>query len=305
MKTNRDITMNRVILGGAFIIIAVLGVFGVFNGKNLFKKAVPAEVSLTSQDIELQGDMPVAGLKDLEFSAVSADISIERTSSSTVRVQVTGSSRVKPELIVEKSGSTGSFKIKWPKSINTGARNMEMLISLPAAYTESIDINTVSGEVYIPGNSDFLRMQANTVSGDLNVSDLTAEICSISSVSGGIDVIQGSVDRLELSSTSGDINYFGGAGHIQVSSISGETTISLNGLSGDINISNTSGDILLGLPESISATVDFGTVSGDLETEIPLMTTGAKKNSLSGTIGSGVYQIEASTVSGDIKLRKN
>lgn len=296
--------MNRVILGGAFIIIAVLGVFGVFNGRNDTKKLLDPVSSATAQNINLQGDMSISGLKSLDFSSVSADISIERVSGSTVKVLVTGRSKVTPDLLVEKSGSNGSFRIKWPKNINLNTQDMKMSISLPRDYEQIIRFNTVSGDIALPENGNFEQLQSTTVSGNVQGKEIEAGQMSFSTVSGDLRVVQAVTNRIDISSTSGDIDFSGLAGNIQVETVSGDSDITLDALDGDIKSTSVSGDVELNLPQSISATILFSSVSGDLTTEIPIMTTGSKKGVLSGTIGSGEFKIEGSSVSGDISIRK-
>lgn len=297
--------MNRTILAGAFIIIALLGAFGLFRGNKEDKSPVSAVIPVGMSTIELEADMSANDLRSLSFIGVSSDIIVTRSGSSTITVKLTGSARVAPELLTERSGSSGTFTVKWPKSINNNARNMKMEIFLPTQYQEDVSFRTVSGDIHLTERSKFNNVIFNTVSGDISNKDLSSSSYSASSVSGDISLSDIISRETSLSSISGSIDYSGSLVSLSFSSISGDCRITLDSLEGSIEGNSTSGDIELRLPESISANIDFSTVSGELSSDIPILTTGSKKNHLSGTIGSGNHSIEGHTVSGDIHISRN
>lgn len=305
MKFKKDRTMNRVILGGAFIIIALLGAFGLFSGDKNDDNPVSSILPVGSGNIALEASLSTAGLRSLEFACVSADITVIPTNSNSVTVTLTGESRVTPELLVDKSGSRGFFQVKWPKTVFNNATDMKMEIFLPSDYQYDIRFESVSGEITLPENWEFDSVSAKTVSGNIESRDISCSNYDASSVSGDITLSDISSSEVSLSTVSGDIDYTGSLVTLAASSVSGNVEIFLDSLTGRIKCSSTSGNIDLNLPESISADIDFSTVSGSLISDIPILTTEAKKNHLSGIIGDGTYPIEGHTVSGNIHIVKN
>ncbi len=301
MRNRRNITMNRIILGGAFIIIAVLGVFGLFdwNGKKSIGSTI---INSTGSDIDQLVEFPLSGIDSLDISTVSADIVITRTDSRTVTAHLTGTSSVEPELKGERQGSAGTIRVIWPKSISTNARNMLLKISLPRDFQEKLHLNTVSGEIEIPREALFEELAANSVSGAVSATSGRCSELDLSTVSGKISVSDFTTGNLHISTTSGDITFTGSAGELDIRSVSGDAEIGLDALTGDVTLKNTSGDVKLKFSEPISAAVTFTTVSGDLQSDFPILTTSAKRTSLEGTIGSGTYRIVGNTVSGDIQI---
>jgi lia operon protein LiaG len=305
MKFKKDKSMNRAILGGAFVIIALLGVFGLFNGNKDDKNPIAAINSAGTNRVELEATMSINGLRSIEFTGVSSDITVTRTNSNTITVKVTGNARIAPDLISEKNGSMGTFEVKWPKSITNNARDMKMQIFLPADYQENVSFRSVSGDINLTERSNFNDVKLNSVSGDIRNKETSSRSYSASTVSGDLSLSDIFSENTSLSSVSGDIDYNGSLESLTASSVSGDCNFSLDSLTGRIKLNSTSGDIELRLPESISASIDFSTVSGDLSSDIPILTTGSKKNHLSGTIGGGNHSIEGHSVSGDIHISKN
>jgi hypothetical protein len=128
----------------------------------------------------------------------------------------------------------------------------------------------VSGDV----RADDLRsdVHANTVNGDINVS--TTETAWANTVSGSMDIEMGATDWREL------------------------------------EFHTVSGDITLWLPVGIDTDVDFGSLSGDLDSDFDITMTGRQSrrwvgSEVEGHIGSrGERSLSLNTVSGDVRLRR-
>lgn len=166
-------------------------------------------------------------------------------------------------------------------------------------------------KVYVPKDSAF-EYQVNSVSGMINMQDVTAN------------------DDLIISTTSGEVNITGvNAGEgVEISTVSGEVEINDIIADEDINISTTSGSIT---QSNVTAKGDngFGTVSGNISADIVNVrkfeastTSGeisvtnlsvekeAKANTISGEVSIGIagsddeYSVDVSTVSGDVDSEK-
>ena len=123
----------------------------------------------------------------------------------------------------------------------------------------------VSGDVEATGLD--ARVSAGTVSGSVRIS--TSDIASASSVSGSIRARMGRADW-----------------------------------TGRLGFSTVSGDIDLEFAGDLNADVEMSTVSGNLDSDWPLSVTTASRRQIRGRIGSGGRELDFSTVSGSVELRK-
>lgn len=195
---------------------------------------------------------------------------------------------------------------------------------------------TASGDISVE-NSDFSNFTAEAISGDICLKKINAkDKCAAGSTSGNLDVdvcnansiklnstsgevdIKNSVcetfyaesvsgdinsycksDDVTLNSTSGDIMILGEILGINANSVSGEIRIESGKLPQALKAESTSGNIYINIPEDKSGfTVDFSTVSGDLESILPLSDNGQQK-----IYGNGEYKYSFETVSGDVIIK--
>lgn len=135
-----------------------------------------------------------------------------------------------------------------------------------------LDAAMVTGDVEVENVRS--RVTANSVSGDVYVS--TTETARAGSVSGSLDVTMGSTDWRDLS------------------------------------FRTVSGDITLTLPANLTTSVDFESLSGDLDSDFDLVVRDRHRHRwvgarLRGSIGDedgGGRSLSLSTVSGDVRIRK-
>ena len=95
-------------------------------------------------------------------------------------------------------------------------------------------------------------------------------------------------------------------------------TVDVEGLTSDINVATVSGDATIALPAGTNAEFSATTVSGRIESELPLEVSsrdvpppflsrrggGRGPQVIRATIGTGGQTVKAVTVSGDIRLRQ-
>lgn len=73
-----------------------------------------------------------------------------------------------------------------------------------------------------------------------------------------------------------------------------------------LDFSTVNGNITLSLPDALDADLDGSTVNGSIETDFPVTVSGKwGPRSMHGTIGRGGAKLNASTVNGSIRLKKN
>lgn len=169
------------------------------------------------------------------------------------------------------------------------------------AISGNIQLATTSGNIIlqcVDGNAD-----VSTTSGDVEIQEGKGDR-SISSISGDILVkeMEGSFD---ISTTSGEIRVQAQEGQGKAETSSGDISVELSGLTGNLNMNSTSGDVNIKLPESDSFDFEADTTSGDINTFFDDNLKFSKKgNNAQGTYGTNRNgsRIDIETTSGDIKI---
>ena len=159
----------------------------------------------------------------------------------------------------------------------------ELTIKIPRAYAENLKtlkINSTSADININGLTVLESAETDTVSGKVTAENLNTASLECDTVSGDIKA-SGAIERFDLDSTSG-------AAEIT-------TSVPLKKLETD----TVSGNVTVILPEDGGFSLEFDTVSGDLDCEFPL----TKKN------GKHIYadcsaEFEADSTSGDFTVKR-
>lgn len=183
----------------------------------------------------------------------------------------------------------------------------------------NLDIRIESGDVRIRDTNGSLRLEAK--SGDIDAQDLKGTI-EITTAAGDVDVKRSESSLCEIENKSGDVTIQSLKGNLMVRSASGDvrcremdgSAISIETVSGDIdldvaqpmngaiNIRTVSGDVLMDLASGSSCRVTLSSVNGSVSSRIDLEDEKRTEERITGIIGSGEGSIDASAVSGDIRL---
>lgn len=158
-------------------------------------------------------------------------------------------------------------------------------------------------EVHLPRAvaENLTEVRLNSVSADFDVATLTVkEALIFDSVSGDLETDFITADSAEVNTVSGKIDLDGSFRQVTGSSTSGEIDLALRKCPDKIELTTVSGDVDLELPRNAGFTLDYSTVSGDLESDFPLTT---ERNG--GHIyGDGSGSITIDTTSGDLKVEE-
>lgn len=239
------------------------------------------------------------------------------------------------EVIIDEQGGTLRVEVRRPSFVTMGrAPYAELRIALPAGV--AAEANVVSGDIAAADVAGDLRLE--TVSGSVAVDDsagvLTVRTTSgdivVSDHEGALDVettsgdvsAEGELASARVESVSGDVELEGVRGSVEARSISGSLSVreaeaarlSLESTSGDVEfdgalaggassrIGNISGDVSVRLVDPSDLRLDLSTLSGDLESDLPLRDAERERRSLTGTIGAGATTLTVSTTSGDVEV---
>jgi lia operon protein LiaG len=163
-----------------------------------------------------------------------------------------------------------------------------------------------SGDITFNSDIKLNDIECSQSSGDFHVNNsITGSNIYIKSISGDITAEKLNSKHYDIHATSGDldINSISGSGNVKT--ISGDVKINYSGINEYSNMSSTSGDINLIVPENMSFEFDGNCTSGNVNANFPLNYQNERKSRASAKVGSGPYKkINANAVSGDIKISK-
>lgn len=227
-----------------------------------------------------------------ELDLKEEDISTVTVKGSTVEVQ-------------GKKRTGSAFQIQvGPFGIRSAVGYTE--ISLPASYKGALEFSTASGD--IRSQMDIVlekEFQAEAVSGDVRIPNITAQKVSLRSTSGDIGVEAVRADdgdqagNICIKTSSGEINASELVGELDIESVSGEITIKQ--LEGQTKLKSTSGNIE---SDTISGEARIATTSGDISVQRIDGAATAESSSGSVKINAGSGNRTVRTTSGDIQLKE-
>jgi DUF4097 and DUF4098 domain-containing protein YvlB len=137
---------------------------------------------------------------------------------------------------------------------------------------------SVNFEVRVPAMVNYIFESISSVSGDIEMDDVTGQIRA-KSVSGDVEVTR--VDgTVSATTVSGDV-------HVEIEALEG---------SGDMKFSSVSGSVYVNAPSELDAYVEMSTVSGSLKTDFPIE---VKKRRYGP---AGLRSLSITTVSGRVSL---
>ncbi len=235
--------------------------------------AIPAFLSLVmittaaAQDFRKSYNLGAGGR--ISISNISGNVSVRGYNGSEVIVTGIKKGRDMDKLEIE-DGSTGNsveLGVRYPKDCNCEA--------------------SVNFEVQVPRSVRFEYDRISSVSGNVELSDVAGKV--------------------EASSVSGNVRVKEVSGQVSASSVSGNVEVDVNQLDGSDNLkfSSVSGNVNVRMPQSLDASIDMSTFSGDLASDFPVEIKKKKYgsgSSATGRLGSGSRQLSMKSVSGNVHL---
>jgi DUF4097 and DUF4098 domain-containing protein YvlB len=151
---------------------------------------------------------------------------------------------------------------------------------------------SISGDVELNDTTVDGALEAGTISGTVRLRKLTAKSVAINSVSGDLQIEDVSAERMDGQAISGNITF---AGDLQPN--------------GRYEFTSHSGNIRLAVPAGAGFQVEASSFSGSINTDIPITMSGGqsgrRNRALRGTAGSGGGAIlDLTTFSGTILITK-
>ena len=206
----------------------------------------------------------------------------------------------------------------WKKLFGSGSDSfgsIDFEISVP--YYCKLDIDNTSGTVIINNIDNNIRVTSATgeinisgVEGDIDIAG-TSSIVFIASLEGDADIrtttgdieVSGLFGNLKGKSTSGDIKLYQESGSHIIGTNSGDIRVKTElNTDRECHVETDTGRIYFLVPSSSSGKVKLETISGSINTELPLTVKQFAKNKLNGEFGHNGPKIILETQTGDITL---
>jgi hypothetical protein len=237
---------------------------------------------------------------DLLVSIPSGDVIVETADVDESIITVEGDERLVERTVVEHDGNRLAVQYRGKQgfgitveiggfSIGNGER-LKVRAKIP--HASAAELTTASADMNVDGT--LRTLEAKTASGDLTMRGSVDGAASVKTVSGDVQLDEVGGD-LTVNSVSGDVRVADVGGSVRTKSVSGDIRVDRAG-GPEATLQSVSGDIRLGVAAGTNVDVDANSVSGDLDSEVPL-------GSDSGGLAPGpTLVVRGKTVSGDFRL---
>ncbi len=169
----------------------------------------------------------------------------------------------------ENYGITVRLPKKLYKLLKINTASGGVLIEDTAVTAEKFTLSTASGEIRINAFFEGVKIKTASGSVTLsNPSEKAAQSVDINTVSGNVTVEGYGAEKFSISSISGKTVYSGASGTGSVHATSGNVDIVYDQWNGDLKIGAVSGNVNVSLPEDSGVNVKFDGVSGVVKTDL-------------------------------------
>ena len=203
-----------------------------------------------------------------------------------------------------------------------GLASIDVKLTLPRRFWDFILISTTSGDVDVDVGLDVGQLSIKTANGDAQINGLAFQELIFKSASGDLDTgdlsgrtiqaesasgdiqLTGRFDTVRAGTASGDIQMEGGARELRCHTASGDVEVQVDMVPEALELSSKSGDCEIAMPDGHGFTLQFSTVSGELDSEFQLVGPIGKRSGEAIYLDGGGRTFRVSSVSGDISLRQ-
>jgi DUF4097 and DUF4098 domain-containing protein YvlB len=238
----------------------------------------------------------------LEINVPVGDIDIETVDGEDTHVVVEGNEKMVELTEVRQEGNRIVVELRGKKpfgitiqigELSFGSSRLRIRARVP--HGAAVEVANASADTKIRGR--LRELDSKTASGDLIVRGEIEMGATIKTVSGDVmlDRVWGS---LAFTSVSGDVIVREVGRDVEGKSVSGDVRIEST-REGRVSVQSVSGDIEIGVQHGTKLDVDAGSVSGELESEIPL---GSDPGSAGGE--GPTLVLRGKTVSGDFRVMR-
>ena len=259
--------------------------FSFGNRRNFFSFGSP---KLFSHSIDEEKFADINGLSNISISSSFVNIKVKAQDRDDIRIHYHGNlrSNVLPKLVLDKKSDTMDIKLETSS------------ISQVTTHSDAVL------EVFVP-NSFKGNFNSSTSSGKIDMENLVGKSFNISTSSGKLGLEDLQAQYINLASSSGKIELEDSIGKINISTSSGDVVLDNNKNSEDIKVSTSSGSVEIKLHEDANYSIKGTSSSGRYTSNIDMDIVENEKGRFAATIGSGNGSIDINTSSGNVKFNRD
>ena len=264
--------------------------------------------------------LPSQEVKGIDVQIVNGDVTLHLAEDSQSDVVLGGD----VERLEARLGEDGVLSIRQGNTASStffflrGLAAADVELTLPRRYWEFIQLSTVNGDVEAE-DLEAGRLSLKTASGDVNLQDVSCHELAFKSASGDLECtgsagsvqaetasgdvkLDGTFGSVRAATASGDLDICGSVREIRCSSASGDVEIASDAMPEQLEVSSKSGDCEITMPDSEGFTLQFSTVSVDLDTKFSLVGPVKARSGEAIYLDGGRRSFHISSISGDISL---
>ncbi len=210
------------------------------------------------------GEVPASKVSEMEIDWVSGEVSVVYGNVSSINFTESYRGSLSEDQLLHWYLDGSTLRLKYQKSgvVRGKSEEKNLVVTVPKGTVLSdLDLDCVSSNFEV--DVDALKYDVDTVSGNVNLSS-------------------------------------SGARAIDVDSVSGNVNLHLLSCPAEIDVDTVSGSVNLWIPADSGFTAEISSVSGKLNTAIPVTTSGKKY-----IAGDGRAKFSLESVSGDLNINSN
>ena len=249
---------------------------------------------------------PSQPLKGVDVQIVNGDVTIVLDDDPGADVRLDGDlenlelSMSDDGVLSVRQGNTASSSFFFHRGL--AAADVELV--LPRRFWDFVQISTVNGDVDVGTGLEVGQLSVKTANGDAQVNDLGCQELIFHSASGDLDGAGINSVSVAANTASGDVQLAGVFGTVKVGTASGDVEAELQQVPEQMELGSKSGDCEVVMPDGQGFTLQFSTVSGELDSDFPLVGPIGKRSGEAIYLDGGGRVFRVSSVSGDIMLRQ-
>ncbi|MDE7220217.1 MAG: DUF4097 domain-containing protein [Oscillospiraceae bacterium] len=267
---------------------------------------------------------PSQALKGIDVQIVNGDVTVLLDNDPDADVRLDGDLenlelRMSDDGVLSvRQGNTASSSFFFLRGL--AAADVEL--TLPRRFWDFLQISTVNGDVDVGAGLEAGQLSVKTSSGDAQINDVACQDLIFHSASGDMDggginsrtvvaetasgdvQMTGVFGTVKAATASGDMELAGTVRELRCSSASGDVDARLQQMPEQMELSSKSGDCQVSMPDGEGFTLQFSTVSGELDSDFPLVGPIGKRSGEAIYLDGGGRVFRVSSISGDITLRQ-
>lgn len=289
--------------GTILVIIWILAflVIGFFILGQVSKRISNSTTAISVDNLYKTYTFETTQLNNIEINLISEHLIVQPANDNKITVELYGSWNSQIEPNIDCNNSNLIIKQKTKRFFNF--RQKLVLVKLPInAVTSNTNFNAelISGRFEMH-DFNLNKMNVETVSGTSFIKNIQSAKLDVKSISGKINIENSTIKELDVYSTSGALNMEGMYNEISAEAVSGKIIVTnKKDFESDSEFSTISGSIQLYLPADAKPRLNCSSTSGYVYSEYH----DSKAKKLKDKTDSGLYELEAKSVSGSVKINK-